>query len=174
MDSATISVKNLETKALNRDLLIALWQVAEGIGHQSPDGTEFIITEINAEMLIKIFYRCQRLDRVFAAVMLMNKPFFFEVIFIFNIANDFFKNILDFGVTWKATSEDDQFFEGRDRRTGEVKYTGSRVDLIFGSNSELRALAEVYATDDVEAKFVKDFVKAWDKVMNLDRYDLKV
>ena len=89
------------------------------------------------------------------------------------LTNDFFKNILDFGVTWKATSEDDQFFEGRDRRTGEVKYTGSRVDLIFGSNSELRALAEVYATDDVEAKFVKDFVKAWDKVMNLDRYDLK-
>jgi len=76
-------------------------------------------------------------------------------------------------VTWKATSEDDQFFEGRDRRTGDVKYTGSRVDLIFGSNSELRALAEVYATDDVEAKFVKDFVKAWNKVMNLDRYDLK-
>jgi len=89
------------------------------------------------------------------------------------LTNDFFKNILDLGVTWKATSEDDQFFEGRDRRTGDVKYTGSRVDLIFGSNSELRALAEVYATDDVEAKFVKDFVKAWNKVMNLDRYDLK-
>ena len=89
------------------------------------------------------------------------------------LTNVFFKNLLDMGITWKEMSESQNHFEGRDRKTGEVKWTGSRVDLIFGSNSELRALAEVYATDDVEAKFVKDFVKAWDKVMNLDRYDLK-
>ncbi|HEA31144.1 MAG TPA: catalase-peroxidase, partial [Leeuwenhoekiella sp.] len=89
------------------------------------------------------------------------------------LTNDFFKNLLDFGVTWKATSDDQKIFEGSDRKSGEVKWTGTRADLIFGSNSELRAYAEVYATDDVEEKFVKDFVKAWDKVMNLDRYDLK-
>jgi len=89
------------------------------------------------------------------------------------LTNDFFKNLLDLGVTWKESSNSQNQFEGRDRKTGELKWTGSRVDLIFGSNSELRALAEVYATDDAEAKFVGDFVKAWDKVMNLDRYDLK-
>lgn len=89
------------------------------------------------------------------------------------LTNDFFKNLLDMGTTWKESSSSQNQFEGRDRKTGELKWTGSRVDLIFGSNSELRALAEVYATDDVEAKFVKDFVEAWDKVMNLDRFDLK-
>ncbi len=88
------------------------------------------------------------------------------------LTNDFFKNILDLGITWKATSDSQNEFEARDRKTGDVKWTGTRADLIFGSNSELRALAEVYGTDDVEAKFVKDFVKAWDKVMNLDRFDL--
>ena len=76
------------------------------------------------------------------------------------------------GTTWKATSEAEETFEGRDRATGEVKWTGSRVDLVFGSNSELRALAEVYASDDAQEKFVRDFVAAWDKVMNLDRFDL--
>ncbi|WP_262911044.1 catalase/peroxidase HPI [Gillisia lutea] len=89
------------------------------------------------------------------------------------LTNDFFKNLLDMGTTWQERSNAQNHFEGRDRKTGEVKWTGSRVDLIFGSNSELRALAEVYATDDAETKFVKDFVKAWDKVMNLDRFDLK-
>jgi len=89
------------------------------------------------------------------------------------LTNDFFKNILDMDLTWKATSDSEKEFEGRDRKTGDVKWTGTRADLIFGSNSELRALAEVYGTDDVEAKFIKDFVKAWDKVMNLDRYGLK-
>lgn len=89
------------------------------------------------------------------------------------LTNDFFKNLLDMGTTWKESSDSQNHFEGRDRMAGEVKWTGSRVDLIFGSNSELRALAEVYATDDVEAKFIKDFAKAWDKVMNLDRFDLK-
>ena len=81
-------------------------------------------------------------------------------------------NLLDLGTEWKATSEDAETFEGRDRATGEVKWTGSRVDLVFGSNSELRALAEVYASDDAREKFVHDFVAAWDKVMNLDRFDL--
>jgi catalase-peroxidase len=88
------------------------------------------------------------------------------------LTNDFFVNLLDLGTTWQATSEDATTFEGRDASTGEVKWTGSRVDLIFGSNSELRALAEVYASDDAREKFVKDFVAAWDKVMNLDRFDL--
>ena len=74
--------------------------------------------------------------------------------------------------TWKATSDAQTEFEGRDRSTNKVKWTGSRVDLIFGSNSELRALAEVYGTKNSEEKFVKDFVKAWEKVMNLDRFDL--
>ncbi|MET7994664.1 catalase/peroxidase HPI [Amycolatopsis sp. NPDC005232] len=88
------------------------------------------------------------------------------------LTNDFFANLLDMGVEWKTVSEDGEAFEGRDRATGEVKWTGSRVDLLFGSNSELRAVAEVYAADDAKAKFVKDFVAAWDKVMMLDRYDL--
>ncbi|MCP9993913.1 MULTISPECIES: catalase/peroxidase HPI [Streptomyces] len=88
------------------------------------------------------------------------------------LTNDFFVNLLDLGVTWKSTSEDQTAFEGRDAATGEVKWTGSRADLVFGSNSELRALAEVYASDDAKEKFVRDFVKAWDKVMNLDRFDL--
>ena len=88
------------------------------------------------------------------------------------LTNDFFVNLLDLDTTWKATSETEEVFEGRDRRTGEVKWTGSRVDLVFGSNSQLRALAEVYASDDSQKKFVGDFVAAWDKVMNLDRFDL--
>jgi catalase-peroxidase len=89
-----------------------------------------------------------------------------------SLTNDFFVNLLDLGMTWKATSEDVNTFEGRDLATGEVKWTGSRVDLIFGSNSELRALAEVYASDDAREQFVHDFVAAWVKVMNLDRFDL--
>ncbi|HEY6746741.1 MAG TPA: catalase/peroxidase HPI [Mycobacteriales bacterium] len=92
-----------------------------------------------------------------------------------SLTNDFFVNLLDMGTEWTATSGDGaaaETFEGHDRATGELKWTGSRVDLVFGSNSELRALAEVYASDDAAEKFVHDFVAAWDKVMNLDRYDL--
>lgn len=89
-----------------------------------------------------------------------------------SLTNDFFTNILDFTFTWSAISEDDSIFEGRDRRTGAVKFTGTRADLIFGSNTELRAVCEVYGADDGEDKFVKDFVAAWTKVMNLDRFDL--
>ncbi|MFJ4950624.1 catalase/peroxidase HPI [Streptomyces sp. NPDC088760] len=88
------------------------------------------------------------------------------------LTNDFFVNLLDLGTTWKATSEDQTTFEGRDAVTGEVKWAGSRADLVFGSNSELRALAEVYAGDDAKEKFVKDFVAAWSKVMDADRFDL--
>lgn len=88
------------------------------------------------------------------------------------LTNDFFVNLLDLGTTWTPTSEDATTFEARDDATGEVKWTGTRADLVFGSNSELRALAEVYAGDDAKAKFVKDFVAAWGKVMNLDRFDL--
>jgi catalase-peroxidase len=89
-----------------------------------------------------------------------------------SLTNDFFVNLLDMGTTWEPTSEDAQAFEGRDAATGEVRWTGSRVDLVFGANSELRALAEVYASDDAREKFVNDFVAAWNKVMNLDRFDL--
>jgi len=89
------------------------------------------------------------------------------------LTNDYFANLLDMNTTWKATSDKQDLFEGRDRKTGEVKWTGTRADLIHGSNSELRALAEVYASGDAEEKFVKDFIAAWDKVMNLDRFDLK-
>jgi catalase-peroxidase len=89
-----------------------------------------------------------------------------------SLTNDFFVNLLDMGTVWTPTSEDAETFEGRDRATGEVKWTASRVDLIFGSNSELRAIAEVYACDDAKEKFVHDFVAAWNKVMNLDRFDL--
>ncbi len=89
-----------------------------------------------------------------------------------SLTNDFFVNLLDLGTTWQPASADAQTFEGRDRATGDIRWTASRVDLIFGSNSELRALAEVYAGDDAQEKFVHDFVAAWDKVMNLDRYDL--
>ena len=88
------------------------------------------------------------------------------------LTNDFFVNLLDMSTTWKATSEDEDVFEGRDRATGELKWTGTRVDLIFGSNSQLRALAEVYGCEDSQEKFVHDFVAVWNKVMNLDRFDL--
>ena len=88
------------------------------------------------------------------------------------LTNDYFVNLLDMGTTWKAVSEDDQVFEGRDRKTNLVKWTGTRVDLIFGSNSELRAISEVYGTAKAEPKFVRDFVAAWAKVMDLDRFDL--
>jgi len=88
------------------------------------------------------------------------------------LTNDFFVNLLDMSTTWKATSEDDDVFEGRDRATGELKWTGTRVDLIFGSNSQLRALAEVYGCEDSQEKFLHDFVAVWNKVMNLDRFDL--
>jgi catalase-peroxidase len=88
------------------------------------------------------------------------------------LTNDFFVNLLDMSTTWKAASEAQNVFEGRDHATGELKWTGTRVDLIFGSNSQLRAIAEVYACDDSQQAFVRDFVAAWDKVMNLDRFDL--
>jgi catalase-peroxidase len=88
------------------------------------------------------------------------------------LTNDFFVNLLDMGTTWTAASETGDMFEGRNRATGEVKWTGTRVDLVFGSNSQLRAIAEVYGSDDSEEAFVRDFVAAWDKVMNLDRFDL--
>jgi catalase-peroxidase len=88
------------------------------------------------------------------------------------LTNDYFLNLLDMGTTWKATSEADQLFEGRDRKTNVVKWTGTRVDLIFGSNSELRAISEVYGTNNAGSKFVRDFVAAWAKVMDADRFDL--
>jgi catalase-peroxidase len=88
------------------------------------------------------------------------------------LTNDFFVNLLDLGTQWSATSEAEETFEGRDGATGKVRWTGTRADLVFGSNSELRALAEVYASDDAQLKFVRDFVAAWDKVMNLDRFEL--
>jgi len=88
------------------------------------------------------------------------------------LTNDFFVNLLDMATTWKATSEDEELFEGSDRETGELKWTGSRADLVFGSNSVLRALAEVYGSSDAEERFVHEFVAAWTKVMNLDRFDL--
>jgi catalase-peroxidase len=88
------------------------------------------------------------------------------------LSNDFFVNLLDMGTTWKATPDADDLFEGRDRKSGELKWTGTRIDLVFGANSQLRALAEVYACKDAEQKFMHDFVAAWDKVMNLDRFDL--
>lgn len=88
------------------------------------------------------------------------------------LSNDFFVNLLDMGTQWKPTSASKTLFEGRDRKTDTLKWTGTRVDLVFGSNSQLRALAEVYASADAGEKFVQDFVAAWDKVMNLDRFDL--
>ena len=89
------------------------------------------------------------------------------------LTNDFFVNLLDMGTVWKPTSDKGDIFEGHDRKTGTLKWTGTRVDLVFGSNSQLRALAEVYAQDDAKEKFVRDFIAAWNKVMNLDRFDLK-
>ena len=89
------------------------------------------------------------------------------------LTNDFFVNLLDMSTTWKAKDEDaEDVFEGRDRATGKLKWTGTRVDLIFGSNSQLRAIAEVYACEDAHNKFLHDFVSAWNKVMNADRFDL--
>ncbi|HUO57557.1 MAG TPA: peroxidase family protein, partial [bacterium] len=88
------------------------------------------------------------------------------------LTNDFFVNLLDMGTEWKAAPDAKDLFEGRDRKTGAAKWTGTRVDLIFGSNSELRALAEVYGSADAGEKFAGDFVAAWNKVMNLDRFDL--
>ena len=88
------------------------------------------------------------------------------------LTNDFFVNLLDMNTAWKTTAENDDVFEGRDRESSTLKWTGTRVDLIFGSNSQLRALAEVYGCEDSREKFVHDFVAVWNKVMNLDRFDL--
>jgi catalase-peroxidase len=88
------------------------------------------------------------------------------------LSNDFFVNLLDMGTAWKPVADSKTVFEARDRASGDLKWTGTRADLVFGSNSQLRALAEVYGCKDAEAKFVRDFVKAWTKVMNLDRYDV--
>jgi catalase-peroxidase len=88
------------------------------------------------------------------------------------LTNDFFVNLLDLNTVWQKSSQDEQVFEGRDRQTGQVKWTGTRVDLVFGSNSQLRAIAEVYGSSDGQEKFLRDFVAAWNKVMNLDRFDL--
>jgi catalase-peroxidase len=87
------------------------------------------------------------------------------------LTNDFFVNLLDMGTTWKVVPNDAEVFEGRDRKTGVLKWTATRVDLVFGSNSQLRALAEVYGSSDAQKKFVADFVATWNKVMNLDRFD---
>ena len=89
------------------------------------------------------------------------------------LTNDFFINLLDMSTTWKEVSKKEDLFEGRDRKTNKVKWIGTRVDLIFGSNSQLRAIAEVYACEDSKPKFLADFISAWTKVMNLDRFDLK-
>ncbi|NTW54028.1 MAG: catalase-peroxidase, partial [Chlorobaculum sp.] len=86
--------------------------------------------------------------------------------------NDFFVNLLDMGTEWKPLSREHDTFEGHDRKTGEAKWTATRVDLIFGSNARLRAIAEVYGSDDAQEKFARDFVAAWNKVMNLDRFEL--
>ena len=88
------------------------------------------------------------------------------------LTNDFFVNLLDMSTEWQKSAECERTFEGRDRASGEVKWTGSGADLVFGSNSQLRAIAEVYGCDDAQDAFVRDFVAAWDKVMNLDRFDL--
>jgi catalase-peroxidase len=88
------------------------------------------------------------------------------------LTNDFFVNLLDMGTVWKPVDDQKEVFEGHDRKTGKLKWTGTRADLIFGSNSELRAIAEVYACADAQDKFVNDFIAAWNKVMNLDRFDL--
>ena len=88
------------------------------------------------------------------------------------LTNDFFTNLLDINIGWSPTDKSEEAFEGRDRKTGKVVWTGTRNDLIFGSNSQLRALAEIYAQDDAGEKFVRDFVAAWTKVMNLDRFDI--
>ena len=89
------------------------------------------------------------------------------------LTNDFFVNLLDMDLEWKVSSICDHFYEGRDRTSGEVNWTATSVDLVFGSNSQLRAIAEVYGSSDSKEKFISDFVAAWHKVMNLDRYDLK-
>ena len=88
------------------------------------------------------------------------------------LTNDFFVNLLDMNTTWQPSAASDDVFEGRDRGTGEIKWTGTAVDLVFGSNSQLRAIAEVYGSDDAEPAFVRDFAAAWSRVMNLDRFDL--
>ncbi|MDZ7825367.1 MAG: hypothetical protein U5R48_04200 [Gammaproteobacteria bacterium] len=89
------------------------------------------------------------------------------------MSNDFFVNLLDMGTEWQPITDEGELFEGRDRETGEVKWSATRVDLAFGANSELRALSEVYAQDDAGEKFVRDFAAAWNKVMNADRFDLE-
>jgi len=89
------------------------------------------------------------------------------------LTNDFFTNLLDMTTQWTATSEAKELYEGRDKKTGELKWTATRADLVFGSNSQLRALVEVYGSSDAHAQFVRAFVAAWTKVMNLDRFDLK-
>jgi catalase-peroxidase len=91
-----------------------------------------------------------------------------------SLTNDFFANLLDMGTEWRAVSKEADLFEGRDRKTGQVRWTATRVDLILGSDSQLRALSEVYGSSDAQGKFVEDFVAAWNKVMNLDRFDLGV
>jgi catalase-peroxidase len=88
------------------------------------------------------------------------------------LTNDFFINLLDMGTAWKAISEDRELYEGSDRATGNIKWTATRADLVFGSNAELRAIAEVYGSADAQDKFIKDFVAAWSKIMNLDRFDI--
>ena len=90
-----------------------------------------------------------------------------------SLTNDYFVNLLDINTIWKPLSEDRERFEGLDRDTGKVKWTATRVDIIFGSNSQLRAVAEVYASDDNKEKFIEDFIAAWNKVMNADRFDVK-
>jgi catalase-peroxidase len=89
------------------------------------------------------------------------------------LTNDFFINLLDMNTAWMPESDDKEIFNGRDRKTGELRWTGTRADLVFGSNSELRPIAEVYASADAQEKFVSDFIAAWNKVMNLDRFDME-
>ncbi len=140
-------------------------------GHHNPSAEEMLIDKAQ---LLKL--TAPEMTALVGGMRVMNANFDQAQHGVFTgrpgaLSNDFFVNLLDFGTTWKAASDDQKVFEGRDRKTGQVKWTGTRVDLIFGSNSELRAIAEVYACEDGKEKFVKDFVAAWSKVMNLGRFE---
>lgn len=140
-------------------------------GHHNPSAEEMLIDKAQ---LLKL--TAPEMTALVGGMRVMNANFDQSQHGVFTerpgaLTNDFFVNLLDFGTTWKATSDDQKVFEGRDRKTGQVKWTGTRVDLIFGSNSELRAIAEVYACEDGKDKFVKDFVAAWGKVMDLGRFE---
>jgi len=152
---------------------------ADGFRNYARQGDDRSATELLLDRAHQLCLTAPEMTALVGGMRVLNANFGKSELGVFtkrpeSLTNDFFVNLLDMNTEWRKSSKCEDFYEGCDRRTGEVKWTGSAVDLVFGSHSQLRAVAEVYGCDDGQQKFVRDFAAVWDKVMNLDRFELTV